>query len=54
MPNARSSCLVVVPAYNEAGMIEGAIGALCGKRPQLDVATGDKVRTLESCLRGGD
>jgi len=35
MPNARSSCLAVVPAYNEAGTIEGAVGALRGKTPQL-------------------
>jgi hypothetical protein len=25
MPNARSSCLAVVPAYNEAGTIEGVL-----------------------------
>ena len=35
MPNARSSCLALVPAYNEAGTIEGVVGALRGKTPQL-------------------
>jgi hypothetical protein len=35
MPNARSSCLAVVPAYNEAGTIEGVVGALRGETPQL-------------------
>jgi hypothetical protein len=35
MPNARSSCLAVVSAYNEAGTIESVVGALRGKTPQL-------------------
>jgi hypothetical protein len=35
MPNARSSRLAVVPAYNEAGTIEGVVGALRGKTSQL-------------------
>jgi hypothetical protein len=35
MPNARSSCLDIVPAYNEARTIEGVVGALRGKTPQL-------------------
>jgi hypothetical protein len=77
MPNARSSRLAIVPAYNEAGTIQGVVGALRGQRAQLRlqivaqrqaileqrlsevedaraVATGDKVRTLEPLLRGGD
>jgi hypothetical protein len=35
MPNIRSSCLAVVPVYNEAGTIEGVVGALRDKTPQL-------------------
>ena len=34
MPNARSSCLAVVPADNEAGTMEGVVG-MRGKTPQL-------------------
>jgi glycosyltransferase involved in cell wall biosynthesis len=41
VPNAPSSCLAVVPAYNEAGTIEGVSGALRGKAPQLDVVVID-------------
>jgi hypothetical protein len=35
MPNARSSRLAVMPAYNDAGTVEGVVGALHGKTPQL-------------------
>jgi glycosyltransferase involved in cell wall biosynthesis len=36
-PIERSSCLAVVPAYNEAGTVVDVIEALRAKTPQLDV-----------------
>jgi cellulose synthase/poly-beta-1,6-N-acetylglucosamine synthase-like glycosyltransferase len=33
----RSSCLAVVPAYNEAATVGGVVSAIQRKAPQLDV-----------------
>jgi hypothetical protein len=41
MTTSRSSCLAVAPACNEAATIDGVVGALRGKAPQLDVAVID-------------
>jgi hypothetical protein len=51
MPNTRSSCLAVGPAYNEAGTIEGVVGALRGKTPQLDLVVIDDGPTNETADR---
>jgi glycosyltransferase involved in cell wall biosynthesis len=40
-PTDRSSCLAVVPAYNEAATIDRVIDALHRKTPQLDVVVID-------------
>jgi glycosyltransferase involved in cell wall biosynthesis len=37
----RSSCLAVVPAYNEAATVAGVIEALRSKTPQLDIVVID-------------
>jgi len=49
--SARSSCLAVVPAYNEAGTIEGVVGALHSKTPQLDVVVIDDGSTDDTAAR---
>jgi hypothetical protein len=46
MPNARSSCLAVVPAYNEAGTIEGVVGASRGKTPATMSRLTDRSKVL--------
>jgi glycosyltransferase involved in cell wall biosynthesis len=47
----RSSCLAVVPAYNEAGTIESVVGALRSKTPQLDVVVIDDGSTDDTADR---
>jgi glycosyltransferase involved in cell wall biosynthesis len=47
----RSSCLAVVPAYNEAGTIESVIDALQRKTPQLDVVVVDDGSTDDTAAR---
>jgi glycosyltransferase involved in cell wall biosynthesis len=47
----RSSCLAVVPAYNEAGTIESVIEALRDKTPQLDVVVVDDGSTDDTAAR---
>src|SRR5690242_4112950 len=48
---ARSSCLAVVPAYNEAGTIASVVGALQRKTPQLDVVVIDDGSTDDTAER---
>ena len=47
----RSSCLAVVPAYNEAGTIADVVGALRSKTPQLDVVVIDDGSTDDTAER---
>jgi glycosyltransferase involved in cell wall biosynthesis len=44
----RSSCLAVVPAYNEAGTVADVVAALRVKTPQLDVVVVDDGSTDET------
>src|SRR4051794_6851574 len=44
----RSSCLAVVPAYNEAGTVVDVLDALRAKTPQLDVVVDDDGSTDET------
>ena len=52
----RSSCLAVVPAYNEAGTVADVVQALRVKTPQLDVivvddGSTDETASLAECRR---
>jgi glycosyltransferase involved in cell wall biosynthesis len=47
----RSSCLAVVPAYNEAGTIASVVAALRSKTPQLDIVVVDDGSTDDTALR---
>jgi len=49
--SARSSCLAVVPAYNEAGTIASVVAALHSKTPQLDVVVIDDGSTDDTAER---
>ncbi len=49
----RSSCLAVVPAYNEAGTVADVVQALRVKTPQLDVIVVDDGSTDETASLAG-
>jgi glycosyltransferase involved in cell wall biosynthesis len=49
--HAHSSCLAVVPAYNEAGTVAGVVEALRTKTPQLDVVVVDDGSTDDTARR---
>src|SRR4051812_15148052 len=51
LASARSSCLAVVPAYNEAATITSVVEALRRKTPQLDVVVVDDGSTDDTAGR---
>jgi hypothetical protein len=45
-PNARSLCLAVAPGYNEAGTMEGVVGALRSDTPAAMSRLTDRSKVL--------
>jgi glycosyltransferase involved in cell wall biosynthesis len=50
----RSSCLAVVPAYNEQATVSGVVRSLRAKAPQLDVVVIDDGSTDATALQAED